>query len=89
MARNKTIFAVKMENKGSDNDYFDMNNINITITKGVKGVEMAYSICALLAVVMAKENESGNKFTVDSFLHYIGMLMKDVAIGIPNPEVKK
>ena len=82
MRKNKTIFKVTND-KHNKNEVLDMNDFKVTISKGTSAAEMAYSLVILLSVVLEHENDNGNTFTVDSFLHYIGMLMKDMQIGIP------
>lgn len=83
--KNKTIFKVTND-KRNKNEVLDLNDFKITISKGTTAAEMAYSLVVLLSVVLEHENANGNTFTVDSFLHYIGMLMKDMEVGIPKGE---
>ena len=85
--KSKTIFRVTCNTTPEDNEYFDLNNLVVQISKGTTGAEMGYALCALLSVVIAKENDCGNTFTTDSFLNYLGMLMKDMQVGIPKDEV--
>ena len=85
MRKNKTIFKVTND-KRNKNEALDLNDFKITISKGTTAAEMAYSLVVLLSVVLEHENANGNTFTVDSFLHYIGMLMKDMEVGIPKGE---
>ena len=83
--KNKTIFKVTND-KRDKNEALDLNDFKITISAGVSASEMAYSLVALLTVVFEHEKENGNDFTIDSFLTYIGMLMKDMEIGIPKDQ---
>ena len=85
MRKNKTIFKVTND-KRNKNEALDLNDFKITISKGTTAAEMAYSLVVLLSVVLEHENANGNTFTIDSFLHYIGMLMKDMEVGIPKGE---
>ena len=85
MRRNKTIFSVTND-KRSKNEAVDLNDFKIKISAGTTAAEMSYALVVLLSVVLEHENEHGNNFTVDSFLHYIGMLMKDMEVGIPKED---
>ena len=85
MRKNKTIFKITND-KRDKNEALDLNDFKVTISKGTSATEMAYSLVILLSVVLEHENSNGNQFTVDSFLHYIGMLMKDMAVGIPKED---
>lgn len=80
--RNKTIFKVTNDKRPDNNDIFELNDFRITISKGTTGIEMAYALIALLNVVYEHENAENNEFTVDSFMNYLTMLMKDTRIGI-------
>ena len=80
--RNKTIFKVTNDKRPDNNDIFELNDFRITISKGTTGIEMAYALIALLNVVYEHENTENNEFTVDSFMNYLTMLMKDTRIGI-------
>lgn len=82
MRKNKTIFKVTND-KRDLNEALDMNDFKVSISKGTTAAEMAYSLVTLLSVVLEHENANGNQFTVESFLHYLGMLMNDMQIGIP------
>lgn len=86
MRRNKTIFKVTNDKK-SKNEAVDLNDFKVSISAGTTAAEMSYSLVALLTVVFEHENANGNSFTIDSFLHYIGMLMKDTEIGVPKDGV--
>lgn len=80
--KNKTIFKVTND-KRTKNEALDLNDFKLTISAGVTAAEMSYALVALLSVILEHENDHGNEFTVDSFLHYIGMLMKDMEVGVP------
>lgn len=84
--KNKTIFKVTND-KRDKNEALDLNDFKIMISAGVTASEMAYSLVALLSVILEHEKENGNDFTIDSFLAYIGMLMKDMEIGIPKDQL--
>jgi hypothetical protein len=84
--RNKTIFKVTND-KRNKNEAFDYNDLKVTISAGTTASEMAYSLIALLTVVYEHEKSNGNDFTIDSFLNYLGMLMKDTEIGVPKDEL--
>lgn len=84
--KNKTIFKVTND-KRDKNEALDLNDFKIMISAGVTASEMAYSLVALLSVILEHEKENGNDFTIDSFLTYIGMLMKDMEIGIPKDQL--
>lgn len=84
--KNKTIFKVTND-KRDKNEAFDYNDLKVSISAGVSASEMAYSLVALLTVVYEHEKQNGNEFTIDSFLNYIGMLMKDTEIGIPKDSI--
>ncbi|MBR4889736.1 MAG: hypothetical protein IKU15_00270 [Clostridia bacterium] len=58
----------------------------VQIRKGTTGEEMTYSLTALLQVVLAHEETQGNTFTVDGFINYLGMLLKDSMIGVPEDD---
>lgn len=85
MRKNKTIFKVTND-KRDLNEALDMNDFKVSISKGTTAAEMAYSLVTLLSVVLEHENANGNQFTVESFLHYLGMLMNDMQIGIPQED---
>lgn len=80
--KNKTIFKVTND-KRDKNEVLDLNDFKVTISEGVSGPEMAYALVILLSVVLEHENADKLNFTIDSFLHYLGMLMKDMQIGVP------
>lgn len=80
--KNITIFKVTND-KRDKNEAFDYNDLKVSISAGVSAAEMAYSLVALLTVVYEHEKSNGNDFTIDGFLNYLGMLMKDTEIGVP------
>jgi hypothetical protein len=79
--KNKTIFKVECDVK-TDKD-FDEQDYKVHISKGTTGEEMAYAIAALLNVVIAHEECAGNKFSINSFMNYLKMIIENSKIGVP------
>lgn len=84
----KTIFKVTCDKTITDaSEALDLNELRVTISKGVTGPEMSYSIVALLSVVLAHQNKNGDNLTIAGFLNLIKLMMEDMQVGIPKDEV--
>lgn len=87
--KGKTNYVFKVENthtNSGDNNKPDASDFSVHIRKGTSGTEMAYALTALLNVVYAHEEMNGNKMSIDGFMHWLGLLLKDSRIGIPKGE---
>lgn len=85
--KDKLIFKVLCDVDAS-NDKVNKEDFHVVISKGVTGTEMSYALSALLSVVIAHENANGDKWSVDGFLHYIGVMIKGSEIGVPEKETE-
>jgi hypothetical protein len=85
--RTNYVFKVENTHTNSDNpDKPDACDFSVRIRKGTTGIEMTYALVTLLNVVYAHEETNGSKMSIDGFVHWLGLLLKDSQIGIPKGE---
>lgn len=83
--KNKTIFKVTCDTE-EINILADKKDYKVSISQGTTGEEMTYAIVALLQVVMAHEEARNNKFSANSFMNYLKILLDNSQIGVPEDD---
>jgi hypothetical protein len=83
--KNKTIFKVTCDTEEL-NVLADKKDYNVSISQGTTGEEMTYALVALLQVIMAHEEAQNNKFSANSFMNYLKILLDNSQIGVPEDD---